>query len=356
MKLLLFALAWPLYNIFNGWGYASPHEESMSMGAILSPSPVLTLPFSLELPGQFAGFPTIVVIIVDVMLALLITLFIVFLQRWIHVGRHLQSASREGRKHSQAPVEPLPLISFRRNGDHGDPLNVRVVATEAQLGAAFANAGWYRADEITLITSLRIAIDSLLARKYSTAPVSNLYLFGRRQDIAFEQPGRSVRERDHVRFWKIPIPGRGQRPLWIGGATKDIRVALSPRTHLPTHLIAPDVDTERDFLVEDLSATGWVVHSGYAPGFGGSIARDNGDGGHYFSDGAVATLELANVLTLPIAAQVRGELPAQIVKKVIAPALRNTLPERGREKAAEVQEVRAERAASSSRLRVPDGS
>ena len=319
-------------------------------------TPSLTLPFSLELPGEFAGFPTAAVIVVDIVLALLVTLFIVFLQRWIHVGRHLQRASREGRKRSQAPVEPLPLISFRRNGDSGDPLNVRVVATEAQLGSAFANAGWYRADEITFITSLRIAIDSLLARKYSTAPVSNLYLFGRRQDIAFEQPGRSVRERDHVRFWKIRVPGKGQRPLWIGGATKDIKVALSPRTHMPTHLIAPDVDTERDFLVEDLAATGWVVHSGYAPGFGQPIERDNGDGGRYFSDGAVATLELANVLALPIAAQVRGQLPARIVKDIIAPVLRNTLPERGREKAAQVQEARAERAASSARLKKPDGS
>ena len=150
----------------------------------------------------------------------------------------------------------------------GDPLNVRVVANEFQLGAAFAEAGWYRADEITLITSLRIAIDSLLARKYSTAPVSNLYLFGRRQDIAFEQPGKSVRERDHVRFWKTSIKGKDKRPLWIGGATKDIRVALSPRTHMPTHLIAPDVDSERDFLVEDLSATGWVTHADHLRGFG----------------------------------------------------------------------------------------
>ena len=314
------------------------------------------LPFPIELPDQLNGFATPAIIAIDIGLALLIVLFFLFLLRLIRVGRHLRDASREGRRISKASQEPLPLTSFRRNGIAGDPLNVRVVATEAQLGAAFANAGWYRADEITLITTLRISIDSLLARKYSTAPVSNLYLFGRRQDIAFEQPGSSVRERDHVRFWKTSGRGRNQRPLWIGGATKDIRVALSPRTHMPTHLIAPDVDVERDFLVEDLSATGWVIHAEHAPGFGHEVHRDNGDGGRYYSDGTVAVMELANVLTLPIAAQVRGSLAARFVKIVIAPLVRRRLPERGRERAAQALERQAERSASSARSAKPGGS
>lgn len=319
------------------------------MGAI----PLSALPFPIELPQQLSGFATPVVIAIDIGLALIIMLLIVLISRTIRAGRRLRKASRAGKLASREVAEALPLTSFRRNGVPGDPLNVRVVANEFQLGAAFANAGWYRADEITLITSLRIAIDSLLARKYSTAPVSNLYLFGRRQDIAFEQPGKSVRERDHVRFWKTTIKGKDKRPLWIGGATKDIRVALSPRTHMPTHLIAPDVDSERDFLVEDLSATGWVTHADHLRGFGREVERDNGDGGKYYSDGAVAVLELANVPTLPIAAQVRGALPAQIVKNVVAPVLRPRLPKSGRERAKRVQ---AERAASSSRLKKPGGS
>lgn len=322
------------------------------MGAII----LFALPFPIELPDQLNGFATPAIIAIDIGLALLVVLLFLFLLRLIRVGRHLRNASREGRRISKASQEPLPLTSFRRNGVPGDPLNVRVVATEAQLGAAFANAGWYRADEITLITTLRISIDSLLSRRYSSAPVSNLYLFGRRQDIAFEQPGSSVRERDHVRFWKTPIREKDQRTLWVGGATKDIRVALSPRTHMPTHLIAPDVDAERDFLVEDLSATGWVVHAGHAPGFGHAIVRDNGDGGRYYSDGGVAVLNLANVPTLAIAAQVRGSLAARFVKFILGPLLRRRLPERGLERAALVREQRAERSASSSRSKKPDGS
>jgi LssY C-terminus len=319
------------------------------MGAIT----FFALPFPVELPSQIGGFSVPVFIVIDVGLALIITLLVLFVARTILIGRHLRNIGREGRRVSRAARELVPLTSFRRNGVPGDPLNVRVVATEAQLGAAFANAGWYRADEITLITALRISIDSLLGRKYSTAPVSNLYLFGRRQDIAFEQPGRSVRERDHVRFWKTATSDKNQRPLWIGGATKDIRVALSPRTHMPTHLIEPDVDIEREFLVEDLSATGWVIHVDYSTGDSREVQRDNGDGGAYHTDGAIAELELANVAVLPIAAQVHGPIPAQLVKNVIAPVFRNRLPNSGRERAARVQEARA---ASSARLKKPDGS
>jgi LssY C-terminus len=318
------------------------------MGALIFSA----LPFPVELPDQLAGLPTVAIIAIDIGLALIIALIVLFIGRWIRAGRRLRRATKEGRQASAKLEERIPQTCFRRTGVPGDPLNVRVVATEAQLGAAFAAAGWYRADEITLITALRIAIDSLLARKYSTAPVSNLYLFGRRQDIAFEQPGRSVRERDHVRFWKTAAPRKGQRPLWIGGATKDIRVALSRRTHMPTHLIEPDVDLERDFLVEDLSATGWVIYVDYTTGFGREVQRENGDGGHYHTDGITAVVELADIFALPIAAQVRGQLPAQFVKKVVAPVLRNRLPKSGRERA---QRVQAERAASSSRVRKPGG-
>ena len=162
-------------------------------------------PFPIELPDQMNGFSTPAIIAINIALALLLVLSSYSAAHDPRRQTSAQCGSR-GPPDFKASQDPLPLTSFRRNGVPGDPLNVRVVATEAQLGAAFANAGWYRADEITLITTLRISIDSLLARKYSTAPVSNLYLFGRRQDIAFEQPGSSVRERDHVRFWKTSGP------------------------------------------------------------------------------------------------------------------------------------------------------
>ena len=145
----------------------------------------------------------------------------------------------------------MPLTTFNRYGDPGDPINMQIRGTDGQIGAAFASAGWYRADEIDFITSARISIDSILGRAYSTAPVSNLYLYGRKEDMAFERPGHNVRQRDHIRIWNTGRSESDGRPIWIGSVTKDVKVELSRTNHLPTHGIAPDLDGERDLVVSE---------------------------------------------------------------------------------------------------------
>src|SRR5208282_6630706 len=91
-------------------------------------------------------------------------------------------------------------------------------------------AGWYPADAITFRSSVRIAVDSVFRRPDDDAPVSNLYLFGRKQDLAFEQPlGNSPRQRHHVRFWRSDKLDE-DRPLWFGAATFDESVGLSHTT------------------------------------------------------------------------------------------------------------------------------
>jgi len=104
----------------------------------------------------------------------------------VRVKRHLQESSKLGCEASAGlPSTDLPLASINRYGQPGDPINVECIGTGGQLGAAFAAAGWYRADEIDLVSSVRISVDSVLSRAYSTAPISNLYLFGRKEDLAF---------------------------------------------------------------------------------------------------------------------------------------------------------------------------
>jgi len=49
-------------------------------------------------------------------------------------------------------------------------------------------AGWFPADPITFKSSVRIAVDSVFRKPDVNAPVSNLYLFDRKQALAFEQP------------------------------------------------------------------------------------------------------------------------------------------------------------------------
>ena len=252
--------------------------------------------------------------------------------------RKLRHSSHAGRAASaNLSSTGMPLTTFNRNGDPGDPINVQVCGTDGQIGAAFASAGWYRADEIDFITSARISVDSILGRAYSTAPVSNLYLFGRKEDLAFERPGHTVRQRDHIRLWNTSHIGDNGRPIWIGSATKDVKVELSRTNHLPTHGIAPDLDNERDLVVSELAQTGFVIHDTTCPGFGKETHSINGGGDPCFTDGQVAELTLANIRTSPLATQVRSPLGALIVKK-LASFVRYRLPEAGLNRAADEQD------------------
>jgi hypothetical protein len=89
-------------------------------------------------------------------------------------------------------------------------------------------AGWFPADPITLASSVRIAADTVLHKSDDDAPVSNLFLFGRKQDLAFEQPvGGGPRQRHHVRFWLWDELYEG-RPGWFGAATFDKGWAPQP--------------------------------------------------------------------------------------------------------------------------------
>ena len=115
-------------------------------------------------------------------------------------------------------------------------------------------------------------------------PLSNLYLWCRPQDMAFEKPcGQSARKRHHVRFW-CSERGLGGRPIWLGSDTFNVGVGRSSRTGLVTHYIDPDVDRERDQMMGDLRQAGVLAESFLVPRFGPTQAR-NGGGDCYFTDG-----------------------------------------------------------------------
>ena len=158
--------------------------------------------------------------------------------------------------HRHPTLEDVPDITYTPSGIPGDPLNVALIGTEAEVKRVMQAAGWYAANLLGLRSDLAIAADTVLKRPDDKAPVSSLYLFGRKEDLAFEQPvGGNPRKRHHVRFWRTDDFEDG-RPVWIGSATYDERVGFSGTTGQITHHIAPDVDTERDHLFSDLERTG----------------------------------------------------------------------------------------------------
>ena len=200
-------------------------------------------------------------------------------------------AENENRKANNRPLafEEWPQITHTHTGLPGDPLNIILAATQDQLVKAMAKAGWLPADPTNLRSSLRIAADIVFRRPYPTAPVSNLYLWQRKQDLAFEQSvGKDPRRRHHVRFWKSEEVAEDRRPLWIGGATLDTGVELSYRAGLITHHIGPAVDLERDKLLEDLRQAGEIERCYWIDKFHEKLEGRNGGGDPYYTDGKLA--------------------------------------------------------------------
>ena len=195
-----------------------------------------------------------------------------------------------GRYEKRHPaIDDAPRVTHTKRGIAGDPLNVAFVGSLEELHLAMLDAGWFPADPITLKSSLRIAAGTIFHRTYVDAPVSNLVVWGRRQDLAFEQPaGKDPRRRHHVRFWRAARLDDQGRPLWIGAATFDTKVGFSHTTAQITHHIDPDVDRERDKLINDLRRTGNLSHVEWVNGFQEKLAGKNGGGDPYRTDGRLA--------------------------------------------------------------------
>ncbi len=185
-----------------------------------------------------------------------------------------------------------PRITHTSDGHPGDPVNIAIEGEEADLVRAMIKAGWYPADPITFDSSVRIAVDSVIKKPDDQAPVSSLFLFDRKQDLAFELPiGDSPRQRHHVRFWLWDKLKDG-RPVWFGSATLDERVGLSHANAQVTHHIGPDVDAERDLVMADLKQAGFTQDEYYVNDFHSDHEGRNGGGDLWRTDGRLGAIIL----------------------------------------------------------------
>ena len=201
----------------------------------------------------------------------------------------------------------LPMVTRTASGIPGDALNVGFVGSKEDALRAMHAAGWYPADPITLRTSLEIVGSVVLDRPYRDAPVSPLYYQGKKEELAFEKPaGTSADRRHHVRFWMVLEKGSDARPVWLGSVTFDRGVGFSHDTGQVTHHIAPDIDAERDLLMQDLGKAGMVENFFQISGVGPTLLGRNGEGDPYYTDGEI------HIATLVADGIRRAEPPATI--------------------------------------------
>lgn len=175
------------------------------------------------------------------------------------------------------PPKHLPLYCVTPDGFASDPLNIGIIATRRELIKVMERAGWYMADPHTFKNLTRQILSFILEWPYKRAPVSNLYLFGRKQDLAFEIPLKDIPGgRHHVRFWattyhdkgRLTVRSihwhhrrsrvRGDNLLWVGAASQDVGIAPIRHNLQITHMIHPDTNQERDLIVSQLRSAGLV--------------------------------------------------------------------------------------------------
>ena len=204
------------------------------------------------------------------------------------------------------------VTSFTTTGDGlpGDPVNVALVGTLAQLRAAFAALGWSEADRLGLASSWGMIRAFVFNAPYPSAPFSTLYLFGRSQDVGFQRAiGGSPRKRHHIRFWSLSLmraestwaggsasfwlnadrPPDDERVLWVGAGTRDTGLSLTYLTFQVTHATDPDTNVEHDFIIAELETIGFIADVKMYQA-GQCLATEHVN--HYTSDGRVTLASL----------------------------------------------------------------
>lgn len=178
-----------------------------------------------------------------------------------------------------------------------DPINLAINGSKNALIGAMTNAGWEQADARTLKTMFRIVAAAIMGRSYPNAPVSDLFVFGKKQDLVFQiQEDGNPRKRHHVRFWRVPrawyLPG-GYKVDWVGAATYDDAVGISLFTWQITHSIDANIDVERDFLISSLRDANQLRSSTRVEHyFVGYKSRNGVNGSHMVTDGSLVIADL----------------------------------------------------------------
>ena len=127
---------------------------------------------------------------------------------------------------------------------------------------------------------------------------------GRKQDVGFQQPiSNSPRQRHHIRFWALNLvhsdddmssasfwlntdkSSTDHRVLWVGAGTRDTGLSLTRLTFQVTHATDSDTNSEREYIVAQLGATGLIGDVALHPA-GSRLQTSKVN--HYITDGDIA--------------------------------------------------------------------
>lgn len=230
----------------------------------------------------------------------------------------------------------IPRYVTTGDGWPSDPVNIAVVArSKRHFIQSMKKAGWETADKLTIRTALKALYAMFYNKPYPRAPFSNLYLFGRHQDIGFQittGPNGSPLHRHHVRFWQLQnLPGAHEdhhfrywfdrvrhlfgkkRTIWIGAANEEVGIhAIRWRDLQFTHASDAEHTKERDFIIRTLHDQGLVKDVSTFKDGEPFTMRSPNIGTSYIVDGYIKAVVL------------RGAMSAGIAKTVKSPKTRRS--------------------------------
>ena len=191
----------------------------------------------------------------------------------------------------------LPCCTTNADGDKfGDPLNVIFVGDMNYLMGALTRSGWAFTERISGKAAWETMKSTLFGTPEWNFPISPLYFLGRHQDFAMQRPRGSIPQRNHMRIWLAPVTLNGSQ-VWVAQLSRDIGVR--PTWHSPflfTHVIDPEVDEDRSYLLEMLMRSQSVSAYGYVDGVGEATVEApnfNLTGDPYRTDGRRLLLVIA---------------------------------------------------------------
>jgi hypothetical protein len=194
----------------------------------------------------------------------------------------------------RAVIEQLPCCTTNKHGDKfGDPLNLVLIGDNTDIFTAFVRRGWHGTEILWSDAVWRTVKSFIQGSRYRYSPVSPLYVYGRRQEIALQKARGTIHERNHLRVWLTPIRFQGES-VWIGQISRDIGVKFTLKSPtISTHVIDPDVDEARRYLMEDMAYSQALVRLGFVGGVGKTSKAQpdyNLVGDPWFTDGRRAVM------------------------------------------------------------------
>lgn len=189
----------------------------------------------------------------------------------------------------RAALAALPCCGGNADGSgKADPLNLVIVGDGLQVVFPLVERGWRFVQPLDVRSAAASAKAFFTDGADPEMPVSPMWLFGRREDVALQKPSSSIDQRNHLRLWLTPLRYQGQS-VFVGQISRDIGVEFTDKSwYLTTHKVDPDVDLDRDYILQDMLLSGAVDRFGYVEGVGVSKPDDprtNLTGDPYFTDG-----------------------------------------------------------------------